>query len=157
NLDPMSLRRMNVRRLAPAVALLALSSIAYAEDVGSIPTTKTHPKGRDDGFHWGTPEEPPATGPTAAPPPAAAPAVPPKVLTPAEAAIKRLATWPGQDGIKAAESLLLMGPEAVEPCAHAVAKGDAASKPGAAWVLGKIGSSSHVATIMIAAAERTSG
>src|SRR6185503_11930152 len=78
-------------------------------------------------------------------------------LDPVDDAIRRLATWPGQDGIKAAETLLLMREDAIDPCLRAVAKGDNAVKPGAAWVLGKVGGPVHVSAILTAAADRTSG
>ncbi|MFO0934721.1 MAG: HEAT repeat domain-containing protein [Planctomycetota bacterium] len=109
-----------------------------------------------DGFRFSTPDEP-ATPTPPREPSSRGPQPEPAANEPAQALIRRLATWPGQDGIKAAESLLLMGPDAVDPVRRAVAKGDSAVKPGAAWVLGKVGTTADVGTILTAAADRPNG
>ncbi|MCC7138557.1 MAG: HEAT repeat domain-containing protein [Planctomycetes bacterium] len=143
-----------------AVPLVVVALVAAAGPVRAEDAPPRRPGGRTgDGFKFSPPDEtpppdapPPATPPARRPDPAA-----PTSADPTDALVRRLATWPGQDGIKAAESLLLMGPDAVDPCLRAVARGDAAVRPGAAWVLGKVGSSVHVPAILTAAAERTSG
>lgn len=124
-----------------------------ADDPGRKPLPKTQ-----DGFRFSSPDDP-ATGAPRERDPARGPrpAVPTPDGHPATPLLRRLSTWPSQDGIKAAESLLLLGPDAIEPVRLAVAKGDAAGKPGAAWVLGKIGQPADVGILLTAAAERTSG
>jgi hypothetical protein len=109
-----------------------------------------------EGFRFSNPDDP-ATPKTPEPTPGRGAQPEPAANEPAQALIRRLSTWPGQDGIKAAESLLLMGPEGVDPVRRAVAKGDSAVKPGAAWVLGKVGTTADVGTILTAAADRPNG
>ena len=145
--------------------LLALA-VAAALPLGLVPSRAS---ADDDPFGPGLPppKKRPGEGgfrftPPAAPPPPAAPAHPPsapKSGKPAPTAndpvallVRQLSTWPGQDGVKAAESLLLMGPDAVDPLLRALDKGDPACRPGAAWVLGKAGSPVHVPAILRAAA-----
>jgi len=109
-----------------------------------------------DGFRFSNPDDPAPSDTPAATPTRPAKADPAS-NDPAQVLIRRLSTWPGQDGIKAAESLLLMGPDGVDPVRRAVAKGAAAVKPGAAWVLGKVGNAADVGTILTAAADRPNG
>lgn len=153
------LARMNGRSrplwsLVLAAAILFPAPHVGAEDSPGRPKAK--PPG---GFKFSPPEPDPTTTPPAnAPPSPSKPSKqPPEPTDPTDAAIRRLATWPGQDGIKAAETLLLMGPDAIDPCLRAVAGNDPAVKPGAAWVLGKVGSSSHVPALCTAAAGRLNG
>ena len=59
--------------------------------------------------------------------------------------------------MRAAETLLLAGPDAIEALLTALTVGDAAVRPGAAWVLGKIGGPEHVPAIVRAAVDRSNG
>ena len=120
--SPSSCSPRSPSRLAPLPS--ARAPLAYAED--DPPPRRPNDK-KGDGFRFTPPDTPAA--PTPKPGPTAQPSKgePPDA---AHAAIARLAGWPGQDGIAAAETLLLMGPEAVDPCLEALSKGDAARPPG---------------------------
>jgi HEAT repeat protein len=86
--------------------------------------------------------------------PSRAPAPP---ADPAWDLVQGLSTWPAQSGVKAAESLLLKGSEAVPALVRALQGKESAVKPGAAWVLGRVGEPAHVRMILSEAAERRSG
>ncbi len=146
---------MSPRRTVLVVLACAL---AHAPRSSARRTTRVRagPRSRARGFRFSNPDDP-ATPKTPEPTPGRGPQPEPAANEPAQALIRRLSTWPGQDGIKAAESLLLMGPEGVDPVRRAVAKGDSAVKPGAAWVLGKVGTTADVGTILTAAADRPNG
>src|SRR5688500_1398379 len=146
------LRPMKPRALLVLAAAVSLTSVrpAIAED--TAPPRRPKPS---DGFRFSPPEEPATPAATAAPAGGKKPE--PVPLDATGAAIRRLSTWPGQDGVRAAETLLLMGPDAVDALFTALVSGSPAVKPGAAWVLGKSGSPSHVPGILRAAAERTNG
>ena len=109
-----------------------------------------------DGFDFGgrTPgEAPPRTTPTGSPRPGANDAE----LKPVEREIKRLARWPAREAQLAAEALFLRGKEAIPYLVLALKSGDPSVQPGAATVLGKIGSEEHVHPILSAGAVRVNG
>lgn len=151
--------------LAAALALTlgaAGAGAARAADDDPVPPVRpgakppTKKPGGD--FRFTPPDEPATPGAPATPRPS--PTVPkpaPLPTDPISVAIRGLSTWPGRDGVRAAETLLLAGPDAVEPVLTALSGTDAAVKPGAAWVLGKIGGPEHVPAIVRAAVERTNG
>jgi HEAT repeat protein len=134
--------------LALCLVPLAAASAAFADDPPKRP-------GMGDGFRFSPPEGEGATGQAPA-------GKQPKVEDPAAndpvaKAIRALATWPGRDGTKAAESLLLTG-KSVTPALEAALNGsDPAVKPGVAWVLGKLGDPVDVQYILAAAANRANG
>ena len=136
--------------LSGGIATGFAAPCARAEDT---PPKKPKPK-EGGGFRFTPPDDGKPSATPAAPPAAAAAA--PK--DPIEVAIRGLSTWPGQDGVKAAERLMLDGPAAVQPLRRALADPQRTSSwPGAAWVLGKIGEPVDVPILLRAAAESTSG
>ncbi len=161
------LTRMRIDRLRLCLALVVAAGLhvvsaprpaaAEGDPFGpGLPPPKKRPG--DGGFRFAPPDDQPATPPPASPPSAPKSGKPAPVANdPVATLVRQLSTWPGQDGVKAAESLLLMGPDAVDPLLRALDKGDPACRPGAAWVLGKAGSPVHVPAILRAAAERQSG
>ncbi len=164
------LDRMRIARprwLAGLAVLVALplgpcARAASAEDDPfgpGLPPPKKRPG--DGGFRFAPPDDtaPPSspTGPATPPTGPKGAKAPAGANDPVSLLIRQLATWPGQDGVKAAESLLLTGPDVVDPLLRALDKGDPSCRPGAAWVLGKAGSPVHVPAILRAAAERQSG
>jgi len=151
-LAPMRRRRPSLAVVLAAAIFLPAAGLR-AEDAPRPP-----PSRRGDGFKFSPPDP---TGPAPAETPPAGPVEPgaPPVAGGADVApiIRRLATWPGPDGIRAAESLVLLGTEVVDPVLQALTRGEAGLRPGAAWVLGKVGSRDHVPAILRAAAESRSG
>ncbi len=136
--------------LRPFLALLLIPALATAALARpDDPPKKPNPKG-NDGFRFSPPDGAPGTPPT---PKAPDKATPPPV-DPVAAQISLLARWPGVEGKRAAEWLVLRGSEAVFPVLESLDKGDPAVRPGAAWVLGRIGGREHVQAILRAAAER---
>ncbi len=161
---------MRIVRLCVLAALLAgfavpaglaprLASAADDPVAPGLPPPKKRPG--EGGFRFAPPDDPASPSgpdtPAGEPPPRKGSKPAPGANDPVSVLIRQLSTWPGQDGVKAAESLLLMGPDAVEPLLRSLDKGDPACRPGAAWVLGKAGSPVHVPAILRAAAERQSG
>ena len=75
-----------------------------------------------------------------------------------EAAILReleaLRRWPNRSGQRAAEQLFIRGRQVVPYLVRVLESEDHALKPGAAWVLGKVGEDVHVQTILKAASQR---
>ncbi len=168
-LPPMSsVRSVRVSPRFPAlVAALLLAfgaagagAARAADDDPVLPPGKKPPTKKQGGdFRFSPPDAPeaPTTPDEPRRPTTAKPKPPPLATDPISVAIRGLSTWPGRDGVRAAETLLLAGPDAVEPVLAALGGADAAVKPGAAWVLGKIGGPEHVPAIVRAAVERTNG
>src|SRR5437016_8112046 len=101
------------RRSFGAAALVSLFAATLsgapraAFPAGDEPPKRPGSKPAGDGFKF-TPPSAPARPSEAAKPPPGKPADAPK--DPLEQAVRGLATWPGLDGVKAAETLLLAGP-----------------------------------------------
>ena len=134
-------------------SLLSKAALAAGDEPPKRPGSKP-----GDGFRFTPPGSPAKSADPGKAAPTRVPAMPEPPKDPIDVAIAALSTWPGQDGIKAAETLLLAGPQSVEPLKHALSNKDApAIHPGAAWVLGHTGTASDVPLILRAAAERTSG
>lgn len=155
------LRRVAIAAFVFAVVQASISRADVRADDGPVappmgPTKR--PTEKSGGFKF-TPPDAPAGGPPAAPLNPKNPSS--KALPPAtdkiSVAIRGLATWPGQDGVRAAETLLLEGPDAVEALLAALTTGPASVRPGAAWVLGKTGGPEHVPAIVRAAVDRSNG
>ncbi len=125
-------------------ALVALVAFPAAAD----------PK-RGEGFDFGPvpgapqPEGTPSEATPAAPSPAAD--------DPVQREILELAYWPNARGVRAAESLLLRGPDVVPAMLDVLTRDPTPSQPGAAWVLGRLGEPAHVVAILRAAAMRRNG
>ena len=151
--------------LALLLALAAGAEPARAADDGPVapPIGPKRPTEKSGGFKFSPPDAPDGAKPPAPPTAASGPggtksSKPPPLATDAiSVAIRGLSTWPGQDGVRAAETLLLAGPEAIQALVDALATGDATVKPGAAWVLGKTGGAEHVPVILRAAVDRSNG
>ncbi|MFM8980542.1 MAG: HEAT repeat domain-containing protein [Planctomycetia bacterium] len=141
--------------------LAAAASPASAEGSGQRP----RPRPKD--FDFGAPQRP-APGTAATP---AAPGTPKALATPGPASpaggvqgadeaedtavraeLERLGRWPAREGVHAAESLLLRGPAVAPWLVEALAGNERSVQPGAAWVLGKVGTAEHVVPILRAAA-----
>jgi len=91
-------------------------------------------------------------------------AVPEKAATPKErardpigAAILRLSGWPGDRARRAAELLIVQREKSLQPITEVLIsqrREDLRIKPGAAYVLGRIGDKSNATTLILVAAER---
>ena len=68
--------------------------------------------------------------------------------------IELLRRWPNRTGQRAAEQLFIRGPKVVPHLVKVLEGDDAALKPGAAWVLGKVGQDIHVPVILTAVTKR---
>lgn len=154
-------RAVRIATLMWVAAGFTAAGIGRPVRAADDPLPQPKPPKNGGGFRFSPPQAPDGQKP--GPDPKGAPAPKsrqPKPVLPTDAisvAIRGLSTWPGQDGVRAAETLLLAGPEATQALVDALATGDPAVKPGAAWVLGKTGASEHVPVIVRAAVERSSG
>src|SRR5262245_5093440 len=128
---------MLVRMRRPPYLLVLVAAIAFPAAGIRAEDAPRPPKGRGDGFHFSPPDEPTTSPATPAPSPAMGESARPEPLTEGDLLVKRLGTWPSPDGIRAAESLVLMGDASVTIALEALTRGDVAVRPGAAWVLGK--------------------
>jgi hypothetical protein len=149
---------LSLALIAP-LALTALDPRGGTGRQGSAaaddPPKTRRPKPKE--FDFGPPETPVTPGAQpAAPAPRSSAEPAPTADDPEAVAIRkeiaRLTTWPARDGVHAAESLLLRGPVASTFLVEALAGGERALQPGAAWVLGRVGDPAHVVPILQAAA-----
>ena len=76
---------------------------------------------------------------------------------PLQEELQALKTWPDKKGVRAAESLLLRGPETVPYLVEILNAKESPYQPGAAWVLGHLGEPAHIQVILRAAAKRRTG
>ncbi len=152
-------RVLAIALIAP-LALTALDPRGSTGQQGSAAADDDPPKTRrpkPKEFDFGPPETPVTPGEQPADPAPRATTEPAPTTGDAEAVairkeIARLTTWPARDGVHAAESLLLRGPVAGPFLVEALAGGERALQPGAAWVLGRVGDPAHVVPILQAAA-----
>ena len=142
--------------LLALIAPLAFTALDQRGGAVADDTPKTRrPKPKE--FDFGPPAVPVTPGAQpAADTPRAATKPAPEAGDPEAVAIRkeiaRLTTWPARDGVHAAESLLLRGPVASPFLVEALAGGERALQPGAAWILGRVGEPAHVRPILQAAA-----
>jgi HEAT repeat protein len=126
--------------------LILVPAAAVAEDAPRKPAKP------GEGFKFSPPDETPTPSGTV---PATAP--PRTPADPISVAVATLARWPGPEGMRAVETLMLLGPDAIAPLLRALDGSDPSVRPGAAFVLGQIGGPEHVPAIMRAAAQREQG
>jgi len=143
---------------------LALLACVAAATLGSVVAGPVRaddpPKKPGGGFRFSPPEGGDAETPPEEQPgqPASKPggATDKGLVDPVAKAIRALATWPGQDGVKAAETLLLTGPSVV-PALQRRSTGPTRRQAGRRVGARKVGEPAHVQALLRAAAERTSG
>lgn len=142
---------------APEAPNLTWLGAASADDEPGRTRRPRRPK--RDGFDFGTDDAPARPGESTQPrggdDDAARPGTP--RVDPIQAEIARLRRWPARSAQLAAESLYLRGQEAVPALLRILKDGEPSLQPGCAVVLGRIGESVHVQTILSAAARRRNG
>lgn len=110
---------------------------------------------RGGDMEFGPPPGPRAPAPTGEGTTAEAPR--PTADDPIQADLADLERWPDRAGVRAAESLLLQGPEVVPYLVVILSDDESAAQPGAAWVLGHLGEPAHIQVLLRAAAKRRTG